>query len=925
MKKVFVVSNTHWDREWRYTNWELRFQLVDMMDGLLELLRKNPKYKCYHLDSQTSALEDYLEIRPEKKKEIERFVKSGRLLIGPWYTLPDEFLVDGESLIRNLLMGHRIASSFGRVFKVGYSPFSWGHVSQLPQIYKGFGIDTAIFYRGINDQVAPVAEFWWEGADGTRVLASRLSTWPRYNFWYYIYRPYAFGRSIPDRRYFWQEGSLPFKLIDPQNFLSDYFLIMPIFQHNKKILPEALKNIIEEQYDFSTENLLWMQGHDSSFPYPELPRLLREVEKVLKKLIPEAWISHASLEEYVESLKKSLQGKDLKVLKGEMRYVNESGRTAPLFGYVTSARMYLKQLNHSIEKLLIYYAEPVSSIMWLFGEEYPRAFLDIAWRYVLQNHAHDSIGGCSIDRVHEDMVARFNAAGDIAGTVFKRGLSNIAKRLDTSEDNIYLMVYNPLPVKRNEIVEAFVEIPYEVSQQWSSLTLVAPDGEKIEPVICEVYDNQTPIVQHSNDSPLYILCRRAKILFEAQGLPPMGYRVYRVVPKKKPKRFGKGLATGPNSMENEYLRVEINPDGTLNVLHKETGRIYKGLHYFEDSGEAGNPWERIPPEKDEIIFSKGCSASISLVENTPVRATFLVRYELLLPVGLSADGKSRSRERKILPIETRVTLEKGSRVLKFSTVLDNTVEDHRLRVVFPTGIDVNKNFADSAFDVVERSNIYPDDSSWVEPYMREKPLNRFVDVSDENGGVSVFVDGLKEYEHLEDGSIAITLLRAFKLKICVITGAMTDYSYQKGSQCLGKQFYRYALFFHAENWENATVPEEALLFDVSIGVAQFGPSKGSSSCALGFEESFIELSGGVILTACKQSESGDKLVLRFFNPYNVEKRVGLRLSKKLLAEKVYLLNLDESIQEELHSRDNVIEFKIKPKKIVTLGFVLKAM
>ena len=116
-----------------------------------------------------------------------------------------------------------------------------------------------------------------------------------------------------------------------------------------------------------------------------------------------------------------------------------------------------------------------------------------------------------------------------------------------------------------------------------------------------------------------------------------------------------------------------------------------------------------------------------------------------------------------------------------------------------------------------------------------------------------------------------------------------------------------------------------MLFDVPIGVAQFGPSKGSSSCALGFEESFIELSGGVILTACKQSESGDKLVLRFFNPYNVEKRVGLRLSKKLLAEKVYLLNLDESIQEELHSRDNVIEFKIKPKKIVTLGFVLKAM
>jgi len=171
--EIHVLSNTHWDREWVHSYQSKRILLVEMMDQLLEILDYDPDYKYYHLDAQTIPLEDYLEIRPENRERLKKHIQSGRLLIGPWYVLPDEFLVSGESLVRNLLRGHKVARQFGPVMKVGYTPCSWGQVSQLPQIYAGFGIDTVFFYRGINRVVAPKSEFVWEGADGTRALASR--------------------------------------------------------------------------------------------------------------------------------------------------------------------------------------------------------------------------------------------------------------------------------------------------------------------------------------------------------------------------------------------------------------------------------------------------------------------------------------------------------------------------------------------------------------------------------------------------------------------------------------------------------------------------------------------------------------------------------------------------------------------------------
>ena len=186
MKIFCVISHTHWDREW-YRPFEVfRLRLVDLIDRLLDIIGEYPDY-VFHLDAQTVVLEDYLEIRPERERLLKEKIRKGNIVVGPWYLQNDYMLTSGESTIRNLLRGTKIAQSFGHCMKVGYSPDQFGNVSQLPQILKGFGIDSFIFGRGFSKYVRDAqgnivpeqmpAEFVWEGADGTRCLAVHMKYW----------------------------------------------------------------------------------------------------------------------------------------------------------------------------------------------------------------------------------------------------------------------------------------------------------------------------------------------------------------------------------------------------------------------------------------------------------------------------------------------------------------------------------------------------------------------------------------------------------------------------------------------------------------------------------------------------------------------------------------------------------------------------
>ncbi len=170
---LVVVPHTHWDREWYRTHEEFRVRLVALVDQVLDLLERDPAFRHFTLDGQTIVVDDYLAVRPGARARIEKLVREGRLLLGPWHVLPDEWLVSGEALIRNLRTGLARAEALGGAMRLGYVPDQFGHVGQLPQIFHRFGFAGAALWRGVGADVGETA-FWWEAPDGTKLLTLHL-------------------------------------------------------------------------------------------------------------------------------------------------------------------------------------------------------------------------------------------------------------------------------------------------------------------------------------------------------------------------------------------------------------------------------------------------------------------------------------------------------------------------------------------------------------------------------------------------------------------------------------------------------------------------------------------------------------------------------------------------------------------------------
>ncbi|MBI4498566.1 MAG: hypothetical protein HY689_11770 [Chloroflexi bacterium] len=423
-RTLMVVSHTHWDREWYLPFQAYRLKLAQMMDSLLHLLESDPDYRFFILDGHTALVEDYLELHPEQEPRLRALVQAGRLFMGPWYILPDEFLVGGEALVRNLLEGHRIARRFGEPMKVGHLPDQFGHIGQMPQILRGFGIDTAVIWRGVGDPVH-TSEFWWEAPDGSRVLAA------------YLRHGYDQAHNLP---------------ADPDA------LLLRLARIRAQLEPLA-----------TTDVVLLMNGTDHASPQANLSALLAAANAAL----PDARMVHGNLPLLMETLRRSAAARGVAwpAFTGEFR----SGQRTPLLPGVLSARMWIKQRNHAGEQLLSRWAEPFSA--WalsldtpdgseadLAHERWVRGALRQAWKYLLQNQPHDSICGCSIDQVHEEMRPRFDWVEQIGEEVTARALETIAGQVDTRrlgwpEGATPILVFNPVGGPRTDTVTVRTAIP----------------------------------------------------------------------------------------------------------------------------------------------------------------------------------------------------------------------------------------------------------------------------------------------------------------------------------------------------------------------------------------------------------------------------------------------------------------------------------
>lgn len=924
-KRIYIISNTHWDREWRFPFQETRLNLVRLIDELLNIMEHNPEYKYFNFDSQTIFLEDYLEYRPENRQRLEKLIRDERLIVGPWYTLPEEFSVSGESLVRNLLMGLRVGNSFGKTSRVGYTPTSYGQISQIAQIYDGFGIDGIIFYRGIHHSEC-TNEYFLESPDGSRILGIRLSRYvSRGAFFIYVSHK-TMHNSDWDGFHWGEEGCLSFHLCRAdQDHEEEPILVRAPYKdtYNLDVIEEGIRLAMEDILSQATTNcLVLLDGMDSTFPNKNLPKIIEKANEVNSE-----WdFIHSSFPEFLKDLKSRISPEKLTVLKGERRHPSPDNMFNALLKDSISSRMYLKQKNAEVERALTQWAEPFSCIAeQLNKEDYPFVPLLTAWKYLLSCHPHDSISGLSPDQIHRDMEYRFDQAEIIANTLAKRALSEIVAQIDTSDadpEDVMITVFNPLPFERSDVVKVFVDFPRE--KGYRSFSIYDDKANKVSQQIISREDSYL-IATEDHEVPMTFYTTKWKLAFKADNIPSVGFKTFIVKPENGNKSNYGSQITDTNTMENKFLKVKVNSNGTISVVDKISGERYDSLLYFEDSGEAGDPWMHIPPFEDKIYNTLGSTAQIRTIEDGPILTTIKITFQWALPLKLDRETKKRSKEEKEITISSKITLKKDDPKLYVQIEIDNTVKDHRLRVMFDSGFHPEKSIASGQFDVLERTVRLPDTSDWLEPITGTNPHYGAVYVGNEGRGLAVLDIGLTEYEVLDNnsGSIAITLLRTFgypKMSGLGKEDRVLRYG-NEGSECLGKNKYELALFFTKGEWQSNGLLRQEREFRYPVVTTHHSRYKGDK---LQKTESFIRVEPEeLVLTAIKKSERNDSIVVRFYNPTEKELN-GILWSKFPLKEAQFLQLNEDFIRELPLENENQLIVKAPKKKIITVGLNFKA-
>ena len=800
---IHLVPHTHWDREWYEPFQVFRMRLVDLIDQLLERMAADPRLR-FTLDGQTATVDDYLEIRPEAEPLIRQLIAEGRLAIGPWMILLDEFLVSGETIVRNLEMGWQRAEALGGAMRVGYLPDMFGHIAQMPQILRRAGIDRAVVWRGVP-AVIDRHHFLWRSPDGSTVDTE------------YLVGGYGNGAylfDVPDR------------------------LGVKLGQYRRA---HALT--------YGDRSLLAMYGTDHAVPSPKLADLV----ELVNASGGDVEVRLATLTEYLDRDRALHPGPagDAPSWEGELR----SGARANILMNVVSARVDLKAAAARAERRLERYAEPLAA---LHGTAWPARLLELAWRRLVENSAHDSICGCSHDEVVAQVIGRYSEADQIATGLVTSVLRGVASRLPAGG----WAVVNPSPVDRYDVVELDLAVPSEWpavavrvgSESIPTQELVregaAPGEFRVRGADLEEFFhrrrhgrellgrfiNASEIDTTSTPPRVVVQLDRvadppeldvdeliAAIELAGQGRPDDLWAVTidvtkrrRVLARLPAPALGYAWATEieaseidvasiPNAVEgtdtilrNGLVEVAVADDGTFRLAGG--GVSLEGVGRIVDGGDAGDSYNYGRPAADRIVEVPE-SVDVRIGHHGPLSGDLTIGRTFAWPRGLSVDATARTPETVLTVVTTTVELRADEPFVRVSVTFDNDSTDHRVRFHVPLPAPVSGSAAEGQFAVVDRG-LEPEAGHGEVP-LPTFPAVAFASVE----GCSVLLDQVTEYEVVDGREIALTLVRSFGL----ISRNANPYREDPAgpevpvpaAQLLGTRSFRFALFPHTGRWLDA--------------------------------------------------------------------------------------------------------------------------
>ena len=819
-----LIPHTHWDREWYLPESLLLPRLVSVVDDLLVRLHSDPDTK-FLLDGQTVLVEDYLRVRPERESELSELVRSGRLQVGPWYVLADELIPSGESLVRNLLAGQKDAGRLGGRAEVLYSPDAFGHPAEWPTLASEFGIRFGVIWRGLGGETGQERDLYrWRGANGREVLVYHLPP-----------DGYEIGSGLP---------------ADTERLPAAWSRVRGV------LVPRA-----------ATRHVAVFIGADHHAAHPALGRL----RSLLGQIEPTSEFRISRLEDFFAAA--SAEASTLPVLGGELRW--SYGYTWTLQG-VHGTRAPLKRRHSLVELGLGRMAEPLAALAQAMRGGDRRPLLQHAWRTLLQSEFHDSLAGTTSDAVARRVELRLDDARNLASEIARASLDemagNIPDRARAKPESAAprLVLWNPVPRRRRTI--AIADLSW-----FRRDVLVGPPGDRRP---------RSAPGQHG----FHLLSSGTEIPVQALGSRPGHERIdaphhypdqdevdWTRVAFRTPELGGLGLTTlevgehhsaslpgtawqQGRTLGNEFLKVRIAPNGSLQVVDLRNQERFADLFALESGGDVGDTYSYCPPPRHRHVRARS-RVDVQPLAVGPLVASAEARWRMAAGIGLTgSDG--------FIDVRLVITVYAGFPAIRCTLEIDNRASNHRLRLRTRTGLPQGAAVAGSQFGICERSpqealgRGYP-----LETPVATAPAHRYVARAEGNRGLAVFAPGFFEYELDNSGDLLLTVLRSVgQLSISDLPTRPGHAGWPTATplaQCHGRDRLQLAIApitqpeleggtAMAELWEDLFLPVRA------VWMRQASPL---SPAAID-----IRLEGyGLVFSALKPAEQADAMVLRCYN------------------------------------------------------------
>ena len=898
-RKIHVIPHSHWDREWYFTTSRSKVYLMKDLGDVLNTLENDPEFKYFMVDAQGSLLDDYIKWRPQDKERISKLVNDGRLVIGPWYTQTDQLVISGESIVRNMYYGMKRCESFGKYMNVGYVPDSFGQSGNMPQIYRQFGIEDTLFWRGVSDDMVKHTDYNWRGDDGSVVFTTQIP------FGYYI------GGNIPEEpeenEEFWQ----------------------------KECLEKAGGRS-------ATRHIYFPNGFDQAPVRTNLPQLVKE----RNEKDPENEYVISCIEDYIKDVKS--ENPELEEVQGELVIAKHMRIHKSIF----SSRSDLKVMNTQIQNYVTNVMEPLLTISYNLGNEYPHEAVAEIWKLLFENAAHDSIGSCISDTANEDVYVRYKQARDIAVNLVELHSRLIATNVKNDADMTFTAI-NTLPQKRKDTVIVKTYVP------GGKFAIIDEKGNDVDYTIIKSRDltdyvlSQTIMLDPSRKFYVPDQVLEVTMAIKANDVPALGYVQYSIDTQKDSHKE----TADKKVLENKYYTIEVEENGSLTIVDKANNVTYKNQGILVENGDDGDSFNYSPPRKDMEVFSNESKCTVK-ISGSDIYDQAEIHFDMVVPADL--DERAEGKVSVTMLVDMTVALRKDSKVIDFNVKVDNKGLSHRLCVLFDSQIVSAFNYADQQFGLIKRPNYYEkemklymesmnnktekkagiqelanwanDQSTWQEPPISIEPTQSYVSLTDGKTGIAVIPQGVREYEVLDDSKIRLTLFRTYgfmgkeNLIYRPVRASGERIIETPAAQLLKEMEFNFGFTSYAGDINDSDIDTLAKQYNTNLEVYTYAEFLNGRLIFSQREiegqnakiHSLFETEGNLVVSAVKKAEEDDGYIIRLYNGKD-HKDLDDKIKFNFDIKEAYYTNLKEEKTEEIKVENNTISVKeLSHCKFVTI-------